>query len=227
MVAAVIVDIVGSRRIADRASAQRAIDEALHRLADEGPAADVPLHPIVGDEMQGVYSHQVAALQATLLFQLSLPDGLECRFGIGLGEIGMIPSAAGGISEGPAWWAARAAIEQVEALAERTVPAARTRVAARADSAASPMEDTAVSSAEDAVPESADEQRMVNAYLLARDQLVAGMSERTRRLTRGRCFGITQRKLATSEGITQSAVSQALSTSGAAAVVEGFRLLRG
>lgn len=218
MVAAVIVDIVGSRRIADRAAAQRAIDEALQRLTDDGPAADVPLHPIVGDEMQGVYSHRDAALQATLLFQLALPDGVECRFGVGLGETQMIPSAAGGISEGPAWWAGRAAIEEVEALASRTVPSARTRVATSADAAES--------SSAVLRREGADELRMVNAYLLARDQLVAGMSERTRRLTRGRCLDITQRELAASEGITQSAVSQALSTSGAAAVVEGFQLLR-
>lgn len=205
MVAAVIVDIVGSRRIADRVAAQGAIDEALERLAEDGPAADVPLHPIVGDEMQGVYSHSDAALQAILLFQLALPDGVECRFGIGLGETRTIPSTSGGISEGTAWWAARAAIEEVESIARRTAPAARARVATWSG---------------------ADDLRVVNAYLLARDQLVGAMSERTRRLTRGRCLDVTQRELAAGEGITQSAVSQALSTSGAAAVVEGYRLLQ-
>ena len=64
---------------------------------------------------------------------------------------------------------------------------------------------------------------MANSYLLARDQLVGAMSERTRRLTYGRCHGVTQRALAAAEGITQSAVSQALATSGASAVIEGFR----
>jgi hypothetical protein len=51
------------------------------------------------------------------------------------------------------------------------------------------------------------------------------MSERARRLTYGRCFGVTQRELAAQEGITQSAVSQLLAASGASAVIEGYRLL--
>jgi hypothetical protein len=67
--------------------------------------------------------------------------------------------------------------------------------------------------------------RQANAYLLARDQLVTDMTARTRRLTYGRCLGRTQRALADSEQITQSAVSQALASSGSAAIVEGFRLL--
>ena len=52
------------------------------------------------------------------------------------------------------------------------------------------------------------------------------MTERTRRLAYGRCLGATQASLAEQEGITQSAVSQALNSAGAAAVVEGFRVLR-
>lgn len=209
MVAALIVDIVGSRRIPDREAAQRALDEALARLQRDLPVALVPLHPIVGDEMQGVFPDLDAALCATLLLQLSLPDTVECRYGIGLGEVGEVPSASGGISDGPGWWAARAAIETAEALAARTLPAARVRVAASDGSA------------------DGDAVRHANAYLLVRDQLVSAMSERTRRLTHGRCLSLTQRQLAARESVTQSAVSQALTAAGAAAVVEGYRLLRG
>jgi len=61
-----------------------------------------------------------------------------------------------------------------------------------------------------------------NAYVLARDELVSAMSGRTRRLTYGRCLGRTQRELAEAEGITQPAVSQALSAAGSAALVAGF-----
>jgi len=68
--------------------------------------------------------------------------------------------------------------------------------------------------------------RLANAYLLARDQLVSEMTGRTRRLVYGRLQGRTQTELARDEGITQSAVSQALATAGASAVVEGFRQLR-
>jgi len=51
------------------------------------------------------------------------------------------------------------------------------------------------------------------------------MSARTRRLTYGRCLGITQRELAAAEGVTQPAVSQSLASSGAGAIIEGLRLL--
>ncbi|NLG62531.1 MAG: hypothetical protein GX539_09810 [Candidatus Cloacimonetes bacterium] len=210
MPVALTIDVVGSRRIADRAAAQRHLDAAIARVTEDVPGVVTPLHPIVGDEMQGVYADLDSALSATLLFQLALPDTVECRFGAGIGEVGVVPSAAGGISDGPGWWAAREAIDAVERLARRDAPSARTRVAAS---------ESAPSDARAGVA-------LANAYLLSRDELGAAMSERTRRLTYGRCLGLTQSALADAEGITQSAVSQALASSGASAVVEGFRLLQ-
>ncbi|MWB98931.1 SatD family protein [Agromyces seonyuensis] len=207
MIAAVTMDLVGSRRIADRAAAQREIDDALARVGRVGPKPITPLHPTVGDETQGVYAELDDALAAVLLLRLRLPDDVDCRFGIGLGAVGSIPSAAGDISEGPGWWAAREAIDTVHRLQQRAVPGARTWVAAADDASGLDLPH-------------------VNAYLLARDQLVTSMSERTRRLAYGRCLGTSQRDLAGAEGITQSAVSQALASAGAAAVVEGYRLLR-
>lgn len=210
MSVAVIADIVGSRRLADRAAGQRAVEQAVARASADLTGAERALMPTVGDELQGVYRDLDAALAAVLLVRLALPDGVDCRFGIGVGAIGTIPSAAiGGIAEGPGWWAAREAIDAVHALQSRTVPGARTWVAASADADAATL--SAV--------------RLANAGVLARDHLVSAMSERARRLTYGRCTGVTQRELAASEGITQSAVSQLLSSSGAAAVVEGLRLL--
>lgn len=206
----VTADIVGSRRLTDRASAQRALDGAIARVEHDLPSAVRPLRPTVGDEQQGVYPTLNAALAALLLLRLALPDDVDCRFGLGVGEIGAVPSAHGAIPDGPGWWAARAAIEHVHALQQRTVPAVRTWV--RADEG----EGDATRSA---LP-------FVNAYLLARDQLIDDMTERTRRLTYGRCLDSTQRELAEAEGLSQSAVSQALAASGAAALVEGFRLLR-
>jgi hypothetical protein len=210
MSVAVIADIVGSRRLADRAAGQRAVEQAVARASADLSGAERALTPTVGDELQGVYRDLDAALAAVLLVRLALPDGVDCRFGIGVGAIGTIPSVAiGGIAEGPGWWAAREAIDAVHALQSRTVPGARTWVAASADADAATL--SAV--------------RLANAGVLARDHLVSAMSERARRLTYGRCTGVTQRELAASEGITQSAVSQLLSSSGAAAVVEGLRLL--
>lgn len=209
---AVTADIVGSRRLADRASAQHDLDTAIAQVQNDLPVAVRSLRPTVGDEQQGVYPTLDAALGSLLLLRLALPDGIECRYGLGIGEIGTVVSAAaatGEIAEGPGWWAAREAIDHVHALQQRTVPGARTWVVAH-------------ESEPDAAHLAA---RQANAYLLARDQLVGDMTARTRRLAYGRCLGRTQRALAESEEITQSAVSQALAASGSAAVVEGFRLL--
>lgn len=209
MITAVIADIVGSRALPDRVLAQRELEDALERVSSALPGAPSPLRPIVGDELQGLYPGLPAALAATLLLRLTLPEGLDCRFGIGVGEIEEIPSKDGVLSEGPAWWAARAAIERVEALARRTMPDARTAI-----EAAEGTPETVVESI-----------RLANAAALVRDGLIGQMSDRARRLAYGRCLGATQRELAVQEEITQSAVSQALSVSGAAAVVESFRAL--
>ncbi|MGO7763424.1 hypothetical protein ACC711_39215, partial [Rhizobium ruizarguesonis] len=93
------------------------------------------------------------------------------------------------------------AIDHVHALQQRAVPRARTWVLAHDGEG-------------DAAHEAA---RRADAYLLVRDQVVGAMSERARRLTYGRCFGLTQRELAAQEQITQSAVSQLLAASGAPA----------
>jgi hypothetical protein len=208
---AVTIDIVGSRRLGDRDGAQRAIDETLASVARDLDAMELPIHPTVGDELQGVYRDLDGALASVLLIRLALPDAVDCRFGLGIGELRSVPSASGDIPEGPGWWAAREAIDTVHRLQQRAVPSARTWVAASADSS-DDMRGAA---------------RRANVALLARDELVGAMSARTRRLTYGRCVGVVQRELAETEGITQSAVSQALSAAGSAAVVEGYRLLVG
>lgn len=204
---AVIADIVGSRALVDRAAAQHAIDEAILRVEGDLPLARRALLPIVGDELQGVYGCLDDAMSSLLLLRLALPEGVECRYGLGVGSLGEVPSRAGALAEGPAWWAARAAIETVHGLQARTIPGARTWIVAA-----------------DAVDEASA--RLGNGYLLARDHLVSSMTPRTRRLAYGRLLGRTQVQLARAEGITQSAVSQALATAGVGAIVEGFRQLR-
>lgn len=211
MSVAVTADIIGSRKFDDRAEAQRAFDTAIARVERDLPVATRGLRPTVGDEQQATYPTLEAALGAILLLQLALPDGVEFRYGVGIGEIGTVPSSvsAQGIPDGPGWWAARAAVEHVEDLQRRAAPQARSWVIAH----------------ESAQEEHGVSVKWANAYLLGRDEIVGDMTERARRLTYGRCLGRTQRELAAQEQITQSAVSQGLSASGAAVVVEGFRLL--
>lgn len=206
---AVTADIIGSRELIDRAAAQRDIDAAVARVQSDRPRALRALVPTVGDELQGVYPSLEAALEAVLLLRLALPDGVECRFGLGVGPVGTVPSASGEIAEGPGWWAAREAIDALHAKQVRAQPNARTWVAASDD-----------------VDESTRRAvRFANAYVWSRDELVGAMTARTRRLVYGRCLGRTQAELAATEGISQSAVSQALAAAGAGAIVAGFREL--
>ncbi|WP_193596407.1 SatD family protein [Microbacterium sp. YJN-G] len=211
MVAAVIADIVGSRRLRDRAAAQRMFDETIARVEREHPLAESALRPTVGDEQQGVYRTLDDALTGLLLLQLALPEGVEFRFGLGIGEIRTIESEHRELSDGPGWWAAREAIEIVQARQQRAVPTARTWIVAGPGQ--DEVMDTVVTAS--------------NAYLLARDEIVVRMSERERRLAYGRLGGMSQRALAEQEDITQPAVSKALRSSGAAALLEGLTLFRG
>lgn len=204
---AVIADIVGSRTLADRSGAQRTLDDTVLHVERDFPGAERPLQPTVGDELQGVYPTLDAAMSGLLLLRLALPDGIECRYGIGVGMLGEVPSRVGALAEGPGWWAAREAIDIVHGRQSRSIPGARTWIVAAADSG------------DRGIP-------LANAYLLARDQLVTAMSERTRRLTYGRLLGRTQAELARAENITQSAVSQALAAAGTGAIVEGFAQLQ-
>jgi len=207
MSVAVIADIVGSRTLPDRAAGQAAVEQAIARVEDDLPLAERPLTATVGDELQGEYPSLDAALAALLLLRLALPHGIDCRFGVGVGALGEVPSRAGVLAEGPGWWAAREAIDTIHAKQARAIPGARTWVVVDAQDTTTDV-------------------RVVNAYLLARDQLVSAMNERTRRLAYGRLLGATQAELAREEGITQSAVSQSLATAGVAALVEGFVQLR-
>ena len=210
MTIAVISDLVGSRRLADRNAAQLALDSAVERVDEDLPLALRRLRPTVADEEQGTYATLEDALASILLLQLALPEPIQCRFGVGIGEVRPVESRSGTIEDGSGWWAARAAIEIVHAKQQRAAPSARTWVVA------SPGEDAGVHR----------NVALANAYLLARDQLVGAMTERERRLTYGRCLGRTQKDLAREEGITQPGVSQALGSAGAHAILEGFALLR-
>ncbi len=209
MTVAVIADIVASRQLADRAGAQRTIADVIAEVDRVLPVASAPLAPVAGDELQGEYDTLPRALASLLLIRLALPDGVDCRFGVGVGAVRPIDLDGRIVPEGPAWWAARAAIEHVERLQQRAAPLARTWIElAEGEDAA--MSDTIA---------------LAGAYALARDHAVSAMSERSRRLTYGRCIGRSQRELAEAEGISQSAVSQALATAGSATLVEGFAVL--
>ena len=206
---AVIVDVSRSRAHADRAALQRDMEAAFDR-ANAAVTPLQPLEPTVGDEFQAVYTDLPTALRATLVARLELPDGVDCRFGLGLGELATIGSGVvGAVQDGSAWWSAREAINEARRHEYSRLGFVRSWFKASTDAPAATSE------------------ALVNAYLLSRDHILGTMTPRSRRLLRGQLSGATQGELARREAITQSAVSQNLGRSGANALLAGETLLAG
>ncbi len=201
--AAVIVDIVGSRKLADRSAAQEAVRVAFAR-ADRIVPPVMPLWSTAGDEFQVVYDSAPAANVATTVVRLALPTGLDLRFGVGLGESHVVEATgeSGPVLDGSAWWNARAAIEEAERRGGRSASA---RTWLKTDDGDPPCTDAA---------------------LLLRDHIISHMRDRERRICLGLIEGALQAEIADSEGISQSAVSQSARRSGASALVQAVSLWR-
>ena len=205
--AAVIIDIVGSRRQDDRAQAQRELEQAMATVNTLVRAIQ-PMEPTIGDESQALYPDVPSALLATLLLRLTLPAPLDCRFGIGLGDYLTVGSSNyGQVQDGSAWWSARAAIIEAKSRESQRTKTLRTWYAV-GDGVTGGFEPS-----------------ITNAYLLCRDQLVSEMSDRSRRILLGLVKGETQVQLAESEQISQSAISQNIRASGAHIVFASGKLL--
>lgn len=193
-VAAVIADIVGSRRLPDRERAQEQILAAF-AAAEEDVAPLRPAWASVGDEFQALHRAWPDAVRATVRVSLALPPGLELRFGIGVGERRALDDGGGeGIEDGTAWYRAREAVDAAHA---------------RADGAA-----TAFVAADPSLTAAVD------GLVLLRDHVVGRLKVRERRLAAALLGGATQAQAARAERITQSAVSQAVARSGVARLLE-------
>lgn len=200
MKVALIGDLVASRSFPSRGTAQRALEQAMATVNDR-IATEQIMEATIGDEFQAVFADPVSAIRATFLTRILLPWPMDARFGIGFGDLDIVGATRYGLTQdGPAWWHARSAIDDVK-QAERRLPAVRARIVAE-PTLLSPM---VVS--------------LMNAYLIDRDQIMGTWDERQRRLAAGLVTGRTQRDLAESESITPSAVSQSVRRSGLAAVI--------
>lgn len=201
-----LADVVGSRGARDRRSLHRAVDRAAREVESAVPALR-SLRVVVGDELQGSYPTLGAALDAALRLRLTLLPEVDVRVGIGRGEVTVL-DAARGIEDGPGWWAAREAVEAVEADAARA--ATRHLRTAYQPAGADPLAPA------------------VAAALLCRDHLVGSLSTRSVRLLRGLMDPrTTQAELAAAEGISPSAVSQRVRADGIGAVLAAHEHLVG
>lgn len=184
-----IGDIVGSRKIPDRAVAQRAIGDALSR-ANEAIDAVQLLEPTVGDEVQGGFSTIGDATLATLLIRLELAPAIDLRFGLGYGDVTVHDKDRRPLlQDGPGWWTAREAINRLKGR--------------RGTWYVGPSPGHTHT---DHLPANTAQ---VNAFLLARDGLVTTLNDRQRRMLLSSLKGRSQREIAESERISESAVSQA------------------
>jgi len=194
----VIGDLVGSRHVTDRAAVHDRLVAGL-RAANELVQAEQPLEPTVGDEFQGAYAALADATHAALVVRLHLLPLVDARAGIGEGvaetfDATRVPR----VQDGPAWWAAREALEH---LGRPRSSALRKWYVGRG-------------AAEH------------NAYLTWRDALVARLSEHGHRMRALALDGRTQREIAEAEGGSKSAVSRAFAR-GSGAIAEAERLRRG
>ena len=193
----VIGDLVGSRVVADRSALQSSLGEALDAV-NAHLAPRQRFEPTVGDEYQGACLSLADAARASLLVRLALLPTGDTRCGLGYGEVTVHDSTRRPLlQDGPGWWAARAAIEQVE----------RARSHRR----------TAFSG-----PGSGS----VNAFLTCRDQLVERLNARGLRILRLALLGHPQKEIAEIEEVTRSAVSQQFSR-GVGAIVDAHTMLDG
>lgn len=202
-----IGDLVGSRTSGDRRGVHRRLEAALKDV-NETLLPDTPLRITVGDEYQGVFSSLGSAVTASLVLRLALLPDIDVRHGLGRGTV-QILSSQPRVEDGPGWWAARAAIEQVE-QAEGQASLRTLRTAYVAGGAEGPSDEESV-----------------NAALMLRDQLVTGLSQRSLSVLRGLLSGLPQREVAEGLGVSSSAVSQRIRSDGLGVIMAAHTLMGG
>ena len=208
-IVAVLGDVVASRRQPDRERSRAALDDALS-LANRRVPATQPLSPTIGDEFQGLYPDLVSALDATLLVRLSLIGEVGVRFGVGSGELFPFdPEEAPFAQDGPAWWAAREAVDVVSEAEQRQERqrGLRTRWV-------------------DARGERPFVVAVVNAFLQCRDELVSAMDPRDAAATLGLLADEPLTAIARAQGVSVSAISQRAIRGGLYAIRQAHRELR-
>jgi hypothetical protein len=183
-----IGDVVGSRTSADRRALHSELSAALAAV-NETCRPTSPLRITVGDEYQGRFGSIGEAIHAAITLRLTLAPTIDVRHGVGWGPSEVLQEEPR-VEDGPGWWAARAAIEQVETAEQ--VRATRALRTAFRSADGTPGADPAA----------------VNAALLAHDLLLDGAGERGMSVLRGMLAGMTQLEISGQLDITPSAVSQ-------------------
>ena len=225
---AVLGDVVESRTHTDRRALQRRLRTALERANSLTPMMSQPLTLTVGDEFQGICKSLAAALGATLIVRLALTGQADVRFGIGRGRIRSFdPNQAPFGQDGPAWWAAREAIESTAELMTRKGAPKGLRTV-YVEWIGQRDEKSQLSLFQLPLPlvgARSQTERLTNAYILCRDELVGNTDARGARLMLKRIEQEPVTRTSKREGITVSAVNQKNRKSGAYAIELSARIL--
>jgi hypothetical protein len=233
LVVAVLGDVVASRRHPSRSDLKDALDGALG-VANSRTAPLQRLTPTIGDEFQGLYTNPADALEATLLVRLSLVGVVDVRFGVGHGALTAYhEDRAPFEQDGPAWWAARAAVERAKAMSRQQEMPRGVRTV-YVDSSLLAKEGSAVGGRravegeDDRGPEgpSQDIAGLINAFLMCRDELVAPMDARDAETMLYLLEGETLSVIANRQNVTPSAVSQRAISGGMYALRKAHEELR-
>ena len=205
-VAAVVGDLVESRRHGD----QRALFNAIKGTLDQVNHEIQPVQPLqmtIGDEFQAAYGTVADALDACLMIRLRLAATCDVRFGIGWGEITEYDRSLAPMAQsGTAWWNAREALDIVaKNVSLQDWPRGlRTWI----------------------IGEKSQTDATYNAFLLCRDELLSAMDDRDSHVTLGLMLGHRQVDIAKELGISQPSVSNRKQESGAAAILRAHQLLK-
>ncbi|MEQ8840451.1 MAG: SatD family protein [Acidimicrobiales bacterium] len=215
--AAVLIDIVDSRRHGDRAQLQAIVAAAAAEVNRHIIALD-PLTATVGDELQATYADALLAIRGAAELRLELTGVVEIRAGIGWGDIVMHdPDRTPFGQDGPAWWAARAALDDVASSTARSGYAARLGIGfADTPTPNTPTPNTGTrpgsrSSADPLPPPapfSIDAAVVLRSHLALLDRALATVDPTEARIVLGDLHGRSNEELAAELDLGPSAVSQ-------------------
>jgi hypothetical protein len=195
---AVIADLVSSRSgdLDQRDALDRAVASAVAALP---PGSGEPFAQTLGDELQATFPTLRDAVRACTLLRLLLRGHTDLRYGIGFGEVRRYDAEAIPFrQDGPAWWAAREAIEEIEQSSRARGGEAQLRTGLHVASAAEAGIDAGAASA-----------------MLGLIDVVVGSLDRSNGLVAvGEISHMKQRDIAEMAGLEQPNVARSIRTHG-------------
>ena len=196
--AAVIGDVVGSRQAASRTRLQQRLDKAL-AVVNAAMEPVQPLTPTLGDEFQGMFGRIEDAVEASFRLRVELVGKVDVRVGIGWGTLRtQDPSRTPFGQDGPCWWRAREAIQELARTERSNQEPNSLRTVCRTGTALEPA---------------------FNAILVLRDQILAGIDQDDATILKLLIGGASQQEAAAQLKVNKSSVSRRMQSHGLAALL--------